>query len=160
MSTYTFPFSTCETPTTSLGLVAQPFSAAVNLVSVAIILFFLAASRSYTTRTFFLILLLFESWHTYSHITHVPGHVQVDVIHVLSYLLNLSLLYMFVQFTGAFPASASSHSCLYSYSWTCTPLRDCPWFTISRPNWSLRPQSSWHTFRSHLENCVRTCCRF
>lgn len=99
---YTFPFSTCEKP--SNMMIAQPTSVLVNLISIVIILYFLLHCQQKATLMFFILLLCFEMWHTWSHVRHTPGFTQVRVIHVFAYLLNISILYMMVKFTGVMPS--------------------------------------------------------
>lgn len=101
-TSYTFPFDTCESP--SGTKVAQPVSVFVNLISVCIIVYFLIQSSHLPTRLFFTILLAFEAWHTFSHIRHIPGYIQVRIIHSLVYALNAAILYMLIVFTGIVPS--------------------------------------------------------
>lgn len=90
-SQYLFPFSTCEVPQPS-G-VAQPYSLVVNLVSMVVILYFLTQARRVSTRLVLISILLFEAWHAFSHAVHIPGKMQINVMHLLAYGVNLGYLY-------------------------------------------------------------------
>lgn len=48
-------------------------------------------------------LLLFEMAHAYSHIKHIKGHVQTNMIHALTYLINISLLFMLIHISSIRP---------------------------------------------------------
>lgn len=99
---YVFPFNTCERPAT--GGVAQPYSAAVNAVNCAMIFAFLIQTTEPSRFLFILSILMFEAFHTFSHIIHIPGPIQTRVIHALAYGVNAALLYLF---TKAAPAIAT-----------------------------------------------------
>jgi len=128
MDTYVFPFSTCEIPQPH-GIIAQPYSAMVNFMSVLIILYFLFFSLYSSPRkpktsfkpffsSFFsalplrcvlISLLLFELWHTFSHVHHISNKkLQLNVIHSLAYLINLSYLWFFYHISQRRPGN-----------WTC-----------------------------------------
>lgn len=88
MPEYTFPFDTCETPRPS-GI-AQPWSALINVVNCLVILYFLLRSK---TPPVFLVLLsffMFEAFHTFSHIKHIQGNIQIYIVHILAYFANFS----------------------------------------------------------------------
>ena len=89
--TYTFPFDTCEKPHKS-G-VAQPYSAAINAVNCLVILYFLIKAKSSHAFMFLLSIFLFEAMHTFSHIVHIPGKIQLSIVHILAYCANFALLW-------------------------------------------------------------------
>jgi len=89
---YTFPFSTCEQTS---AVIAQPVSVALNILSIGILLFFLSQSQNLEASILIGLFLLFELVHTWSHIRHVPGNVQVMVIHLLAYALIVGYIQMF-----------------------------------------------------------------
>ena len=98
-----FPFCTCETPLKD-GIVAQPYSTATNGINCLVILYFLL--HTHTTYAYILLfsILCFEVFHTFSHTIHVAGTIQTNVIHTLSYGMNLSFLYACAQYTHMWPS--------------------------------------------------------
>lgn len=106
MKPYTFPFDTCEVPYTHTNKIAQPFSFVVNLISCSILLYALLISQDIYIKIFFGLLLLFEAIHTYSHFKHVHGYIQINTIHVVAYLVNISYLLIFINLTQEVPSIA------------------------------------------------------
>jgi len=104
MNEYIFPFDTCE-KTDKHNIVAQPYSVFFNIVICATILFFLLQTRTY--HSFFLLLsfLIFESFHTFSHIMHIPGNIQINITHVLAYFMNIAFFIVLYQYTNIFPSN-------------------------------------------------------
>ena len=98
--TYTFPFDTCEIPYRHSKHIAQPFSALINVISVGILVIAIVLAKTSSIQVFFGALLVFELIHTYSHIRHLPGHIQMNVIHAVAYIVNLSYLAIFIGLTG------------------------------------------------------------
>lgn len=99
---YLFPFSTCEVPQQH-SWIAQPYSLVVNVVSVVVILYFLTQARRVSTRLVLISILLFEAWHAFSHAVHIPGKMQINVIHLLAYAVNLGYLYFLYDISKKFP---------------------------------------------------------
>jgi len=99
---YTFPFSTCEKISSSY--VAQPYSALTNVANCIIITYFLVRIRNQYVFMFLLSLLLFEVFHTFSHIIHIAGNLQVNITHTLSYLINFSFVYFIINYTKYYPS--------------------------------------------------------
>jgi len=97
---YTFPFDTCEIPYRHSSSIAQPYSVSVNLVTLTILVIAVVMTKNPYIRAFFVFLGLFEAFHIYSHIQHLPGNTQIIIIHVLAYLVNLSFLAIFIHLTG------------------------------------------------------------
>jgi hypothetical protein len=102
MKEYTFPFSTCETPCEH-G-VAQPFSAAANLITCCIIVFFLLKTKHFYTFALLLSILVFEAFHTFSHIVHIDGTIQINITHSLTYLMNMAFFAVCYNYTHFFPS--------------------------------------------------------
>jgi len=90
MSDYLFPFKTCEARVD--GPVAQPYSFVVNLVSTIVLLGFVCKASNNYVKIMLLTYAIFEAWHTYSHMKHLSGEYQKDVVHVLGYLLSITTL--------------------------------------------------------------------
>ena len=101
MNEYTFPFNTCE-KVNKRGI-AQPYSVLINVLNCLIILYFLIQTKHYYTFILLLSIFLFEAFHVFSHMKHIPGTIQVNITHSLSYAINFSLLYAFYQYTHIFP---------------------------------------------------------
>jgi hypothetical protein len=102
MGEYTFPFSTCEPPRDDV--IAQPFSAAANLVTCSIILFFLLRTTHFYTFALLLSILVFEAFHTFSHIVHIEGPIQINITHFLTYVMNVAFFAVFYHHTHFFPS--------------------------------------------------------
>lgn len=100
MSEYTFPFHTCETPQQGI---AQPYSALVNLVNCMVIFYFLVQTETIPAFIFLLFIFLFESFHMFSHIIHIQGAIQSNLIHLLAYGVNMSLLFLLYHSTNKLP---------------------------------------------------------
>lgn len=93
MTSYIFPFNTCELP--NLNGIAQPYSAFFNLINSIMIFSFMVRSKSKYSFILILSLFLFEIYHTFSHSIHISGKTQINITHFLSYVINLSLMYFF-----------------------------------------------------------------
>ena len=81
MDEYTFPFTTCE-KVNKMGM-AQPYSALVNILNCIIILYFLTKTNNRKSFMLILLFLLFEAFHAFSHSIHIPGNIQINIIHIL-----------------------------------------------------------------------------
>jgi FtsH-binding integral membrane protein len=103
MGEYTFPFSTCEPPRDD-GI-AQPFSAAMNLITCCIIFFFLLHTKHMYTFALLLSILVFEAFHTFSHIVHIEGPIQINITHFLTYLMNATFFAVFYHYTHYLPST-------------------------------------------------------
>ena len=86
---FTFPYSTCEKITKN-G--TQPVSASINIASIFVLLYFFFSSRSTTNRWVLFFFILFETIHTYSHLRHVPGNVQLYMIHLTGYCILFAVM--------------------------------------------------------------------
>lgn len=108
MDDFTFPFDTCEKPqeTFQLGgvIIAQPFSVAVNMISICIILYYLLKTTNLYTFLLIFMLFLFELFHTFSHMIHLNGKTQNIIVHVLAILVNICYLYAFYRSTKLLPS--------------------------------------------------------
>jgi hypothetical protein len=98
---YTFPFNTCEK--VSDGIIAQPYSALINIINSFVILNFLFKTKTIHSFFFIFSILCFELFHTFSHIIHIQGPIQINIIHSISYLINFCLLNLFINYTKLFP---------------------------------------------------------
>jgi len=101
MNEYIFPFDTCE-KINKYGI-AQPYSAVFNLINCVIIIYFLLQTKH--NYAFFLLfaILCFEVIHSVSHMIHIEGKIQIYIIHILSYLMNLAFFYLLYCYTKKFP---------------------------------------------------------
>lgn len=91
MGEFIFPFTTCEKPHNSI--IMQPASAVVNFVTCIILMYFAIATKTFPVKLMILAYLSFELWHTASHIQHISGYLQTNIIHILAYLLAFTTLY-------------------------------------------------------------------
>lgn len=101
MSSYIFPFNTCEAP--KQNSVAQPYSAFFNLLNSLIVFYFMVNAHSKKSFLLILSLFLFETYHTFSHSVHIPGKIQINITHFLAYIINFSLLYFFKEYSNNLP---------------------------------------------------------
>lgn len=99
---YRFPFNTCE-PLHN-GPIAQPISAAINLVSTAVIILlcFVHKPRPAVVGTL-VTYAIFEAWHTWSHAIHIPGRVQKRVVHILGLAMAFATLGMIQSLSNHAP---------------------------------------------------------
>jgi hypothetical protein len=98
-----FPFETCENPDEDSWF-AQPYSTAVNILNILIILFFLIQTKTTYTFLFLFSILLFEITHTASHAFHIDGVTQTTIVHSLAYVINAALLYALYRHSGIAPS--------------------------------------------------------
>lgn len=98
---YIFPFSTCEKPNKS-GI-AQPYSVIINVISIFIIFYFLCQTKNIYTFCLIFALLMFESVHTFSHAVHLPNYMLLNIIHSLTYFVNLFYLLALYNYTHVAP---------------------------------------------------------
>ena len=101
MSEYTFPFNTCEK--VNKNGIAQPYSLFFNLINCIIILYFLLQTKNNYTFMLLFLILCFELFHSFSHIVHIKGSIQLNIIHLLTYLINFAFFYLFYSYTKKFP---------------------------------------------------------
>ena len=101
MNKYTFPFNTCEV--LNKNGIAQPYSALFNIINCLIILNFLVKTKKNTFVLLFFIL-CFELVHLYSHITHISTQIQTNIIHLLTYFINLAFFNVFYCYTKKIPS--------------------------------------------------------
>ncbi len=99
---FTFPFDTCETPKNKWF--AQPWSVAVNCISVFMVLYFLTKTKTKHAFLVLFFLLLFDVSHTFSHFVHIPSKFQITIVHVLAYLINIAFLFALYKHTKKVPA--------------------------------------------------------
>jgi hypothetical protein len=100
MKDYTFPFSTCEELKKGI---AQPWSVAVNVVSIFVIVYFLFQVKQWYAFLLIFSLLIFECVHTFSHVIHLPNYIQLNIIHTLAYFVNFCYLFAFYNLTNKSP---------------------------------------------------------
>ena len=96
---YSFPFTTCEK--NSGGFVAQPVSTAINLVACMCLVAILFLAKTPFDVLLIISLILFELWHAFSHMRHIPGNIQTTVIHGLVYLISALTLLVIYTVTGS-----------------------------------------------------------
>lgn len=94
---YIFPFSTCEVPQDSY--IKQPYSVAVNILTVFVLIYFFTQTQTNTLRYVFFAFILLQVWHGLSHAVFLQGHIQEYVIHILAYNIAFSALYAILILT-------------------------------------------------------------
>jgi len=104
MSEYTFPFNTCEKPNNK-NQIAQPYSAFFNLITCSIILYFLLHAKTRHSFILLFVILLFESFHVFSHSIHIDGSIQINITHILTYFMNIAFVYVFYSYTKKMPSN-------------------------------------------------------
>jgi hypothetical protein len=102
MSEYTFPFSTCEKP--NKNGIAQPYSSLFNLINCIIIFYFLLKTKKSYTFILLFFILCFELFHVFSHSIHIPGSIQINMTHMLSYFINIAFLFFFYNYLKKIPS--------------------------------------------------------
>ena len=98
---YTFPFSTCEKP--NKNGIAQPYSTLFNLINCLIIFYFLLKTKQNYTFILLFSILCFELFHVFSHSIHIPGSIQINITHLLSYCINFAFLFFFYNYVKILP---------------------------------------------------------
>ena len=98
---YTFPFHTCEKPKKGI---AQPYSALLNAINCIMIAYFLLQTKSLSSTFLLFSIFCFELFHTFSHTIHIPGSIQINITHFLSYCINFAFLFFFYNYTHLFPS--------------------------------------------------------
>jgi hypothetical protein len=101
MSNYIFPFDTCETP--SNKIIAQPWSSLFNFINCIVIFYFLLQTKNNYTFLLLLAILCFEVFHLLSHMIHIKGFIQMNIVHLLTYLINIAFLYALYCHTKILP---------------------------------------------------------
>jgi hypothetical protein len=97
---YTFPFNTCETPKKG---VVQPYSAMLNAINCIMIAYFLVQTKNPSTFLLLFSIFCFEFVHVFSHTIHIPGSIQINITHFLTYVMNIAFFYVFYCYTKIIP---------------------------------------------------------
>lgn len=97
-----FPFNTCEEPNKK-AWVAQPVSAFINMITCLILIYLFLQAKTIIIRLLILSFILFEIFHTFSHITHIDGTIQSNIIHGIWYFLSFMLLIASIKITKQYP---------------------------------------------------------
>lgn len=93
-----FPFKTCEKPNID-GIIAQPVSATINIITCIILLYYALIAKTTTIRLLIISFILFQAYHAYSHMKHIDGHIQSNVIHVIWYFVSFMILIASIKIT-------------------------------------------------------------
>ena len=97
-----FPFNTCEEPNKK-SWIAQPISAFINFITCIILIYFFLKAKTIIIKLLILAFIAFEIFHTYSHITHVDGAIQSNIIHGIWYFLSFMILIASIKITKKYP---------------------------------------------------------
>lgn len=95
MKDYLFPFSTCEKP--KGGCTAMVCCG--ECTQYFYYLYFLLQVKNWYSFLLILSLLVFECVHTFSHAIHLPSYLQLNLIHSLTYVINVCYLFAFYNMT-------------------------------------------------------------
>lgn len=101
MNEYTFPLSACEAP--NKKGIAQPYSVIVNFINCCVIFYFLLKVKHVYSFILLFSILCFQLVHLISHMFHLKGSIQTNIIHAVTYCINISLLYACYGYTHIFP---------------------------------------------------------
>jgi hypothetical protein len=99
-----FPFYTCEEPYNNNNYIAQPVSAIINIITCIILAFFLIKAKTKTIKLLLLSFIIFQGYHAYSHIKHIDGSIQSNVIHTIWYFLTFMILLTSIKITNKRPS--------------------------------------------------------
>jgi len=102
MNKYIFPFNTCEKPNNN-SFIKQPYSVILNLISCIIIIYFLTKTKRWYAQILLLVILLFELFHSLSHLIHIDGTIQIKITHILAYLVNIAYFFALYMHTKILP---------------------------------------------------------
>ena len=97
-----FPFNTCEKPNKK-SWVAQPVSAFINFIQVIILIYFFLKAKTVIIKLLILTFIAFQLFHTYSHIKHIDGSIQTNIIHSIWYFLSFMVLIASIKITKKYP---------------------------------------------------------
>lgn len=92
---FLFPFSTCEKPYHYTEWIAQPFSVVFNFIGCIFLCYFMFYTKNWYTWTFLLSLLVFESFHTFSHSTFAQKIISPRVVHFSAYVAIFCMIMSF-----------------------------------------------------------------
>jgi len=99
-TSFVFPYNTLEKVREN-GIVKQPYSAFINLLTCIMIIYFLMKTKTF--HGFLLIgsILLFELFHTFSHTVHLKDiyYLQIKILHSLALVVNTSLIYALYKYS-------------------------------------------------------------
>jgi hypothetical protein len=97
-----YPFDTCEKPQ---NIIAQPYSVIFNIINTIIIFYYLLKTQTNHSKILMFSIFLFQCVHIFSHTKHIPGTIQINITHFLSYFMNIAFLYVFYKYTLVIPAN-------------------------------------------------------
>lgn len=99
-TSFVFPYNTAEKVRED-SIVKQPYSAFINTITCIMILYFLLKTE--TIHGFLLVfsVLLFELFHTFSHIVHLKHiyYLQSQILHSIALIVNATVLYSFCKYS-------------------------------------------------------------
>lgn len=97
---FVFPYNTAEKVNED-SIVKQPYSAFVNAITCIMILYFLLKTKTFHGFLLIFSILLFELFHTFSHIIHLKHiyYLQSQVLHSIALIVNATLIYSFCKYS-------------------------------------------------------------
>lgn len=124
-----FPFSTCEIR--SAGVVAQPVSTVINVITCVTLLGLACMAKSVPVKASLLAYALFEAWHAFSHAKHISGTTQANIVHLIAYLMAFATLHAIMSL------SKGKMSNLQIIAITCALLVDLYIFVCVKGLWTV-----------------------
>ena len=103
MMDFTFPYSTCEKPQKD-NMIQQPYSTIINLMTVFMLAYFMYISKSGYIKILFFTYILFELWHTMSHMVFIGGNIHQIGSHILAYIIAFATLFVYLLLTKTVPS--------------------------------------------------------
>lgn len=107
-----FPFFTCETPKSN-AFIAQPISAAINLLTVLTLVYIYTQTSSLPAHIAITSYIAFEAWHTFSHVKHLQSTIQTNVVHTLGYAMSAATLAAILMTSAANKNHQTPHTCFW-----------------------------------------------
>ena len=101
---FLFPFTTCEKPDAN-SIVMQPVSSLVNLCTIIILIYFTLQTKTLSILLALLSYIIFEIWHMFSHMQHISGTIQSNIVHILGYFMAFLTLYAIIDLTHQYPTA-------------------------------------------------------
>jgi len=92
MTTFAFPFTTCEEPDKN-SWIMQPVSTAINLISCIILYYYVILSKSLQVKLLLSSFIAFQLWHAFSHAKHIDSLIQSNMAHILLYVISILLFW-------------------------------------------------------------------
>jgi hypothetical protein len=101
---FLFPFTTCEN--VNRNGIAQPYSAIINIITFFTLVLLTFVAKTLPVKLMLSVYAAFEAWHAFSHMKHIPGVLQTNVVHVLGYMMAFATLNAILYLSNSRPSIA------------------------------------------------------